>query len=110
MDLMVEAGGKEQAMRIAIAGATGRIGQLTTAALERAGHQPVPVSRNADVDVYTGTGLDAALQGVHAVIDSTHAADLGRPARRLPCYLKPGLPPPSLLGQESAAPPSPRSR
>ena len=61
-------------MRIAIAGATGRIGRLTTAVLEQAGHQPVPVSRGAGVDAYTGTGLDAALQGAGAVIDCTNIA------------------------------------
>ena len=57
-------------MRIVVAGATGRIGQLTIAALERAGHQPVPVSRSAGVYAYTGAGLGAALQGADAVIDS----------------------------------------
>jgi dihydrodipicolinate reductase len=30
-------------MRMAVAGATGRIGQLTVEALERAGHDAVPV-------------------------------------------------------------------
>jgi uncharacterized protein YbjT (DUF2867 family) len=59
-------------MRIAVAGATGRIGRLTTAALERAGHQTVPISRSAGVDAYTGTGLDAAVQGVDTVIDATN--------------------------------------
>lgn len=58
-------------MRVAVAGATGRIGRLTLAALERAGHQPVAVSRRAGVDAYTGTGLDAALREVSAVIDAT---------------------------------------
>jgi uncharacterized protein YbjT (DUF2867 family) len=58
-------------MRIAVAGATGRIGQLAIAELERAGHQTVPVSRRAGVDAYTGTGLAAALEGVDAVVDST---------------------------------------
>ncbi len=61
-------------MRIAVAGATGRIGRLTIAALERAGHQTVPVSRSAGVDAYSGTGLDAALQGADAVIDSTNVS------------------------------------
>lgn len=61
-------------MRIAVAGATGRIGRLTIAALERAGHQTVPVSRSAGVDAYVGTGLDAALQGADAVIDSTNVS------------------------------------
>jgi uncharacterized protein YbjT (DUF2867 family) len=59
-------------VRIAVAGATGRIGRLTVAALERAGHQPVPVSRGSGVDAYTGAGLDAALRGADAVIDSTN--------------------------------------
>jgi uncharacterized protein YbjT (DUF2867 family) len=59
-------------MRIAVAGATGRIGRLTIDGLERAGHQTVPVSRAGGVDVYTGTGLDAALRDVDAVIDATN--------------------------------------
>ena len=58
-------------MRIAVAGATGRIGQLTVEALERAGHEAVPVSRSAGVDAYSGAGLDAALRGADVVIDST---------------------------------------
>jgi uncharacterized protein YbjT (DUF2867 family) len=58
-------------MRIAVAGATGRIGQLTVDVLEGAGHEAVPVSRKAGVDAYTGAGLDAALRGADAVIDST---------------------------------------
>jgi uncharacterized protein YbjT (DUF2867 family) len=61
-------------MRIAVAGATGRIGRLTIADLERAGHQTVPVSRAAGVDAYTGAGLDAALRDVGAVIDATNIA------------------------------------
>src|ERR1700722_15109561 len=61
-------------MRVAVAGATGRIGRLTMAALERAGHQPVAVSRRAGVDAYTGRGLDAALREVGAVIDATNTA------------------------------------
>jgi uncharacterized protein YbjT (DUF2867 family) len=64
-------------MRIAVAGATGRIGQLTIAALELAGHKTVPVSRSAGVDAYAGSGLDAALDGVDAVVDvvNTSASD-----------------------------------
>lgn len=59
-------------MRIAVAGATGRIGRLTVAALEGAGHQTVPLSRAAGVDAYTGSGLADALRGVDAVIDATN--------------------------------------
>jgi uncharacterized protein YbjT (DUF2867 family) len=61
-------------MRIAVAGATGRIGQLTVDALERAGHEAVPVNRSAGVDAYTGAGLDTALRGADAVIDSTNTS------------------------------------
>lgn len=64
-------------MRIAVAGGTGRIGRLTIDVLERAGHQPVPVSRSAGADVYTGAGLDAALRGADAVIDVTNTSSAG---------------------------------
>jgi uncharacterized protein YbjT (DUF2867 family) len=59
-------------MRIAIAGSTGRIGRLTSAALEGAGHQTVPLSRAAGVDAYTGDGLAAALRGADALVDVTN--------------------------------------
>jgi uncharacterized protein YbjT (DUF2867 family) len=58
-------------MRIAVAGGTGRIGRLTIGALDRAGHQTVPISRSAGVDAYTGAGLADALRGADAVIDVT---------------------------------------
>jgi uncharacterized protein YbjT (DUF2867 family) len=56
-------------MRIAVAGATGRIGRFTIAALEGAGHQAVPLSRADGVDAYTANGLADALRGTSAVID-----------------------------------------
>ena len=59
-------------MRIAVAGGTGRIGRLTIAALDGAGHQAVPLSRSAGVDAYTGAGLADALRGADAVIDVTN--------------------------------------
>ena len=59
-------------MRIAIAGGTGRIGQLTSAALDGAGHQTVPLSRAAGVDAYAGSGLADALRGADALIDATN--------------------------------------
>jgi uncharacterized protein YbjT (DUF2867 family) len=64
-------------MRIAVAGASGRIGRLTIEALERKGHQPVAVGRSTGADAYTGAGLDAALDGVDVVADvlNTHARD-----------------------------------
>jgi uncharacterized protein YbjT (DUF2867 family) len=61
-------------MRIAVAGATGHIGALTAAALERDGHDVVRISRSLGVDLLTGDGLDRALAGVEAVVDATNAA------------------------------------
>jgi uncharacterized protein YbjT (DUF2867 family) len=57
-------------MRIAVAGATGNIGARTVAALERDGHEAVRISRSVGVDLTTGEGLDAALEGVDAVVDA----------------------------------------
>jgi uncharacterized protein YbjT (DUF2867 family) len=59
-------------MRIAVAGATGNIGSLTVAALERGGHDVVRISRSLGVDLSTGDGLDEALVGVEAVIDASN--------------------------------------
>lgn len=59
-------------MRVAVVGATGRIGRETVAALERSGHDVVPISRSAGVDVQSGQGLDAALEGVAAVVDASN--------------------------------------
>ncbi|MEU8336628.1 SDR family oxidoreductase [Micromonospora tulbaghiae] len=61
-------------MRIAVAGATGRIGALTVAALERQGHDVVRISRSLGVDLTTGDGLDEALAGVESVVDTTNVA------------------------------------
>lgn len=60
-------------MRIAVMGATGNVGSLTAAALERNGHEVVRVSRSLGVDLLTGIGLDAVLADVEAVVDATNA-------------------------------------
>ncbi len=59
-------------MRIAVAGATGNIGALTVAALERQGHDVVRIGRSLGVDLVTGEGLDGALNGAEAVVDVTN--------------------------------------
>lgn len=58
-------------MRVAVVGATGRIGSLTVDALQRDGHDVVPISRTYGVDVVAGTGLDEALAGVDVVVDTS---------------------------------------
>ncbi|GGR51272.1 nucleoside-diphosphate sugar epimerase [Actinoplanes ianthinogenes] len=59
-------------MRIAVAGGTGWVGKLVVTEAERAGHEVVVIARSRGIDVSTGTGLDAALRGVDAVIDVTN--------------------------------------
>lgn len=56
-------------MRVAVVGASGRIGRLVVDVLTRDGHEAVPISRAHGVDVHAGTGLDAALAGVECVLD-----------------------------------------
>ncbi|MEV2269328.1 SDR family oxidoreductase [Nonomuraea africana] len=65
-------------MRIAVAGATGNIGALTVAALERDGHDVRRISRSLGVDLSTGAGLEDALAGVEAVVDATNGPAAGR--------------------------------
>ena len=55
--------------KIAVAGATGRLGRHVVDVLEERGYEVVPVSRASGVDVITGDGLDAALAGVDVVVD-----------------------------------------
>jgi uncharacterized protein YbjT (DUF2867 family) len=56
--------------RIAVAGATGRLGRHIVDVLEERGHDVVRISRTDGVDVVTGEGLAAALAGVDTVIDA----------------------------------------
>jgi uncharacterized protein YbjT (DUF2867 family) len=56
--------------KIAVAGATGRLGRPTVEILRERGHEVVPVARGEGVDVITGEGLGAALEGVDLVIDA----------------------------------------
>jgi uncharacterized protein YbjT (DUF2867 family) len=67
-------------MRIAVAGATGNIGARTVARLERDGHEVVRIARSAGVDLVTAEGLDDALVGVRAVVDTTNHDPGGRDA------------------------------
>jgi uncharacterized protein YbjT (DUF2867 family) len=56
--------------KIAVAGATGRVGRHVVDVLTERGHDAVPMSRSLGVDVITGNGLAAALAGVECVIDA----------------------------------------
>ena len=59
-------------MKIAVAGGSGLVGRGTVAAARRFGHDAVVLARSAGVDLTTGAGLAAALDGVDAVIDVTN--------------------------------------
>lgn len=68
-------------MRIAVAGGTGLVGRYVVAELRAAGHEPVVLTRSGGADVITGDGLDAALDGVTALIDVTNTPTMsGRKA------------------------------
>ncbi|ANN18718.1 epimerase [Amycolatopsis orientalis] len=55
--------------KIAVAGATGRLGLHVVDVLTERGHQVVPMSRATGVDIITGEGLAEALSGVEVIID-----------------------------------------
>src|SRR5918999_1089044 len=56
--------------RIAVTGATGRVGHHIVDLLETSGHEVVAISRAKGVDVITGDGLDEALAGVEVIVDA----------------------------------------
>lgn len=57
-------------MKIAVAGATGRVGRHTADVLEERGHEVVRMSRATGVDLISGEGLDDALAGVQSIVDA----------------------------------------
>jgi uncharacterized protein YbjT (DUF2867 family) len=56
--------------KIAVTGATGRVGSPLVEILAQRGHDVVPIARSKGVDVVSGEGLDEALRGVEAIIDT----------------------------------------
>ena len=71
-------------MRIAVAGATGSIGKPVASALAARGHEVRALSRNAPdfpVNLTTGAGLDAALEGCDALVDASNAGPAAKAAR-----------------------------
>jgi uncharacterized protein YbjT (DUF2867 family) len=63
--------------KFAVAGATGRLGRHVVDVLTERGHQVVPMSRAAGVDIITGEGLAESLTGVEVIIDvaSWHSSE-----------------------------------
>jgi uncharacterized protein YbjT (DUF2867 family) len=56
--------------KIAVAGATGRVGHHVVDVLTESGHEVVPISRSHGVDVITREGLREALSGVEVIVDA----------------------------------------
>ena len=59
-----------QRRKIAVAGATGRVGRHVVDVLRGRGYDVVPMSRSTGVDVVTGSGLEEALVGVDCIVDT----------------------------------------
>ncbi|MET8291103.1 SDR family oxidoreductase [Streptomyces sp. RPA4-2] len=60
-------------MKIAVIGGTGLIGSQVVRDLNEAGHEAVPHSLSTGVDILTGKGLDAALDGADVVVNLTNS-------------------------------------
>lgn len=54
---------------LAILGATGTLGRSVVAAARGDGHEVREIARSRGIDVMTGQGLAAALEGVDAIIE-----------------------------------------
>ena len=57
-------------MKIAVVGATGRLGRHVSEVLAERGHEVVAISRATGVDIITGAGLGAALNGADVIVDA----------------------------------------
>jgi uncharacterized protein YbjT (DUF2867 family) len=57
-------------MKIAVAGATGRLGRHITDVLTERGHQVAAIARATGVDIITGEGLDEAVTAAEVIIDA----------------------------------------
>ncbi len=61
---------ESKSQKIAVTGATGRVGSPLVEILEQRGHVVVPIARSKGIDVISGEGLDEALAGVDIIIDT----------------------------------------
>lgn len=61
-------------MRLAVVGGTGLVGSKVVAAARQAGVEAIVIARSTGVDLTTGEGLDAALDGCDAVVDVSNKA------------------------------------
>jgi uncharacterized protein YbjT (DUF2867 family) len=67
-------------MRIAVAGGTGTVGSYVIEAAQARGHEVTVPSRSHGVELRSGSGLQAALDGVQVIVDVTNPGSTDRPA------------------------------
>lgn len=67
-------------MRLAVAGGTGTVGRHVVDAARARGHEVVVLSRSTGIDLMTGSGVDAALTGVDAVVDTSNTTAMSAKA------------------------------
>jgi uncharacterized protein YbjT (DUF2867 family) len=60
-------------MKILVIGGTGRIGSKVVQRLRDAGHDAAAAAPSTGVDILSGEGLDAAMQGVEVVLDLSNS-------------------------------------
>lgn len=60
-------------MKMVVVGGTGQIGRKVVRQLESGGHQAIAAARATGVNVATGQGLDAALEGADVVVDVSNS-------------------------------------
>lgn len=60
-------------MKITVIGGTGLIGSQLVTRLREGGHTVVPASLSTGVDLLTGEGLDAAVEGAETVVNVTNS-------------------------------------
>lgn len=66
--------------RLAVAGGTGLIGRMLVDLAGERGWTPIVLARSTGVELTTGAGLDAALDGVDTVVDVTNIGSANRSA------------------------------
>lgn len=72
-------------MAVVVLGGSGRMGGRVVQRLRAAGLEAVPASRATGVDVTTGAGLDAALDGADCVVDCLNHPSVSR-SRAVPFF------------------------
>lgn len=67
-------------MKIAVAGGTGLVGRHAIDVARERGHEVAVLTRGTGVDLVAGTGAEAALEGVDAVIETLNVGTIDRDA------------------------------